>query len=731
MLYYPVNDSVLLEYRHFSTGAGQTVPLGINEGQAAFLKIQTGINPEEPLWINWKPTADPSDPIERVIDTTAIRISSDVWLQLDSAQGFDDFKQVAPDLDFIPKYQGQTGLTVKYDRVRLYFAQGWGFSSTSGLVMDAIYESRNSKLRTFVASKGITNASTEWKWLVTPLYYRQRAYLKYIEIWIPSLESALDTNRQLPNDFLFDPATLSRLRQDSALYEGDSTLEPRIRFRFWQINDIVQSFNNQTFLYCSAYRTRDDASEVSIEIPHKNNTDSISAWIAPSQDGDFFEYGPRYNGEAFSTWAIASEKSGAPLTLTHTIRVFEQVTTDAGDVSELPSSVVSHTSISAYDSDAVYYYRPIIKNPSAIGFVLQYEFDMFNEKTRMRTVKTATLLDTGVKKYGARLAKIQVAGVPHMTVKNVIATSVPDEAQSIREHVAMPAMFMNRSQFAPAQSPDSQTGSNWLLMDTYNISAIASTSIVDPDGQSLDQGLYMNPATIEESTTILGNGRGLLNLNPINNFILIRIFEKTGKTFKPIKWIKNSDTARVNLVFIDNQGNRTPRVSTLQINGVNSGEGVFLFNIPASVVKQLQSYETRNFYLTLTNFDSPIANQISYAEGVDHVIWSGKWYIGANAEEFKQLVESKRIGIIDQKLEQLQTAKSELQAVLDTVLKVAKETELSKDPGILLAQREQMTQSQVKFEEAVLNTAIADNLAIAQTELIKQIRESFNRGASQ
>jgi hypothetical protein len=299
--------------------------------------------------------------------------------------------------------------------------------------------------------------------------------------------------------------------------------------------------------------------------PFKN----IGAYIAPSDQGDYFEYFATDDGGFPEDFILFQNSIGNSYYLNHTIETLEQV---GGAL--LNTSNFSNIQTTAYDVPNLL--RPIVRYPQvASSFTLRYTMTLVNNKDQSRLIRIATYTSTDVSRYGAEIQPLQLQVLPQQQkIYNKVAGST---------NISVPSSGITPSQITK-------------FANVFVDRTLVNTSLTN---------LVVNGSTLREDTSnqttasaaiSYGVGQAYITISPFDNYYKFTFFQKAndGTT----KNIDLSSSGEYSMVFVDNQNKKVSAPSIADNNIAKPAKGELAFKIDETLSTQILQFTNKKFYIS-------------------------------------------------------------------------------------------------------------------------------------
>jgi len=467
---------------------------------------------------------------------------------------------IVPYNDFNPKLTPTANLeitfpsniSVVYDTIRYHILQGYNLENIDGLILSVAFLDQDGSYVTFSQIELSPGTAQNYTLDPNPLTIGSNIYDKYFQINVPSL---VDMNNQYaaasyPNK----PNTLAGKTSRSG--RGYVTGSP-MRISVWQINDITQ-VNGYDQYGVTLYA----ALSLESEDPFSN----VGAYIAPAENGDYFEYFATDNGGFIENFILFQNSIGNQYYIDHKVETVEQI-----GAAFIVTNNFSTIQTTAFDIPLLY--RPIIRYSSvAAGFTLRYTMTLVNSVNQSRLVRNAsyTSLDPG--RYGPYIAPLQLSVFPQtQKIYNKLANqsniSVPSNSIAPKEIVKYQNVFVENN--------------------TVNLT-MSNLSVKGVTISQADSGITQ--------TISYGLGQAYIRISPFDNYYKFTFYKRNANGTMDLLDLTSSGTFK--LVFIDNKNNKLFAPSIADKNLANAAQGELAFKVDQSLATQILTFTHRRFYVS-------------------------------------------------------------------------------------------------------------------------------------
>lgn len=552
--FFRIDDFFLLEYI-YSDGND---PLDVSDSGFNLLKNQYY---NENLLFS---SDGAKNTLRNVRDYSSVEIDRNLnkwaYLNVDVGQTYNDFDSKLTDDDDLP-LSFDLDYPIRYDKVRLHIASGYQFDDNDGFILELRVLDRAKREHSLAS---ITyRRSDEWA-IINPNEFLlgETLWNVYVEFQVPSLYyMLLDQNV----NFEGDPSYLSKQLTGGIGISNGS----QITAYFHRIQrSETDPLRDHTFFITTP---PDEFS-----IPRQDEYSLLSADIEESNDGDFFELSARFDGENIENYiGVLNQQPNSDYIIIHDIAVFENLS--GSEVQPTyPQRLIQDEN---FEQSIVF--RPVILNSNiATSWRLVYSIMLMNRATNESVVKTSQRIFTDVRKYGRTLNKLNLGTSPKIDkiynfVQNMEYKVVSPQSQNL---------IQSTSKFVP------------VFFDRENILATQNVASVSANNEVIADYSVRN-ITGDASTSAKEQGELVLNLTPIDNFYLFRLYRGQDDGLVPLD-LKRVGT--ITLIFLDDAGEKI-RVESQIFGDVDPSNGEVLFRIDGSLSTKLLNQEDKNWYLTVRN----------------------------------------------------------------------------------------------------------------------------------
>jgi hypothetical protein len=514
-----------------------------------------------------------------VRDRSSVQTSQNTFVRLDidRLEQYLDYDDKLTDVSNLP-VSFENNISVYYDTIRYHFLSGYNFGTKDGAIMQIQFPERNGKKATIsqlTYEKGDIDITTPNP---DPIYFNAGIYDHFIEVKIPSYASiTYDYDTQLANG-LADQTIASKISSDGqgfirnqpfnvSLYEIEST------------QDINGFYYYQTALFTIATIT-----------PFDEYAD-LAANIVENTDFDYFEYYPSWQAGFIEDFIYAESSLGNIYYIIHDIELKEQIGLRRVSTQKIQL-------LQDKDFNSPYLYRPVVMNPKATSFSINYSMRLVNKYSNVSILRTATVTSTEVDKYGPGVKRISLLHQPYpQKVYNKVIEPAVSKAYTLNVNPIERVI----TKYVPA----------FFERENVNISE---------EDLTIDNLGGLTQSTTVDASIAFGQGKSRIVINPYDNYYKFRVFVKNdGKENTLLDLGSNSDFY---LVF-EGGDNKTVKISSL-VNSTfqNPSKGELVFRLVESDSKKITAFTDRDFHIVAkTN------------NGIETSIYHGYWILPSERDQ--------------------------------------------------------------------------------------------------
>jgi len=457
-----------------------------------------------------------------------------------------------------------TNFSVVYDSVRFWILSGYNLSNIDGLIMQIQAQDQDLSYVTLSQILLRRASAGTYTFSPSPLSIGASIYDKYFQISIPSIASLMDSYQAAP-DGTKSQQVAARISKSG---EGFVINAP-LRITAYQVGSI-QTIEGYDTYFTSVINT--------LSLEAEDPFSEVGAFIAPSTDGQFFEYFATYDGGFIEDFILFQNSIGNAYVISHQIEVLEQI-----GAALIETSNFSSIQTTGYDIPNLY--RPIVRNASvAVSFTLRYTMTLVNNANQQRVVRISSYTSFDPHAYGTSIQPILLSNAPQVQkIYNKISSS--------------PSIQLSSDVFGAQTLGREVIRINNVYVDNTNITVGLTNLTVN------NNGLIEDPSSSGNSITYFSKGNAEIDISPFDNYYkFTAVMNTMGSDPKAM----NFDTdGSYFLQFIDNSGNKYSVPNLTNTNIANPAKGELLFKLDETSSTRILQFTDRTFYIT----NNPAKNQ--------------------------------------------------------------------------------------------------------------------------
>ena len=494
-----------------------------------------------------------------------------------------------------------------YDTVKLHLVQGFNFEENQALILSIKAKKKdgtNFILGNLVYKKDDTFETMN----PSSFFFGGRVYNSYLEIRILSLYNLI-------YDYWIGTLTGDTVVERITDFNGVKR-DQQIQIFFSWVNDI-KTIENQDYLTLIGTK--------SVDLPVRDQFETIGAYIAESTGGDYIEFYATYADSIIENYMIDLRSTSGDYILLHDLVISEYVYNYDGSSGSYNWIKTDDLQIAQYDEwGTPNVYRPVIRNSNAISFKIDYTVRLYNRDDNNQVWKSASLISQSASKYGRILRSINLGANPVQTkiynqkvVKDISINRVSDPV-------------VNNVKFITSLSNNS------------NIS-ITTESINEMPGATGSSSIVNSTTTLQKSSSgtsnlqVYDNGLAKVLIPESTAFLKFTIFQKVNKQNSAMNL---SGLGNMYLIFKSPTGDNI-EISEYPNTYTSKGLGEVVFKLSEKQAKQVLALTDRTFQIFLQN-DS----------GDRTFLYSGKFY---STTEFQSISETDRVSKLETQIKTLNT----------------------------------------------------------------------------
>ena len=608
-----------------------------------------------------------------ILDNSAVRLGreSTLWGYLDM-DAVTPIVEIDPNLELVDITRSMPS-NVKYDRVKLHLLSGYDFAGIDGIILQLNWNEWNNSGtggRNFTpAAQVYVKGEERIQFSTAPLFVGDRLFDRYIEFALPSLAEANfdfwitpEVSRSFGYQYTFDNVGFSKESLITAtLWEIDSTNFERNGNRYFVTG------NNYTATFNSA-----------------DQYAALSAVIQESQEYDYIEYYPTWNGEFLEDYINLLNSGGGDWTVVNQLDLYEQ----------LGSTFVktfSMTSLQDSALNAPATFRPVVRNAAlAISYTVDYVMRLLNKANGQEIIRRATLTSDNPKKYGPIIQRINVLeGFRPVKVYNKIINA---SSSTIKESVL----------YAGMGGPQ-KVIERVYVNSYYDVNYIAVDSI---SGNELTEIM---------GEIVYPQGENYIFITKFDNYVKFKVFTKSADKKRHVNLDLSSTGMNIKLAFILDDQSKTYIDPTPDITAADPGAGEVLFRLDDSLTTKLLTQKQKEYYLVNKN-----------DRGDEVLIYTGKYADAKERPTIKETTSKTVMTQLDTKLNTLKTLRDTIaggKSVIGRNTAIVNPQNTSPTADVVsISQAEQIANaqnSQTKLSAAAVGIKSAINSAIESGDISK------------
>lgn len=474
------------------------------------------------------------------------------------------------------------------DTLRFHFASGFNFTEVENIIVGAKHKMND--LKQIQLATILLNAATALSILTYnnhPLFIANTIYDRYIDVKIPAIP-------WMDADFdQFGSASFEYAITGGVGFIKNAPVSVFLAEAQYEEYNAPNNIAYDRYKFVNYYEGA---------VAQVNKFDALGCQIMEASDGDYIQFFATWNG-AFPDSLIASLNESGPdqnWIFSHQLQVYEQI----------GSTLYPTGNAIIYQDDKfdeVLAYRPILKEAGfAVSMSIDYTLRLINTLNGDQVIKTAALTVMNPNKYGKKLAKI----------------NLPDGAQSMKVYnKIVQKNFEISNLFAPKSTQVTVVP----IPPVPVIEKITEKVVVQeylPIKQMdimLSQENALNTVGNETDRVVYGQGRLVLPIDPVDNFIKFTAYQvnPVDSTNQKRIDLNNGSTFKLNF----GQTSKFSFDSLTDPSLTSPSRGEIAFRIPKeSALQILQMTKDNLFMITL----------ISKTDGTETLFYTGTWVSSAN-----------------------------------------------------------------------------------------------------
>jgi len=474
------------------------------------------------------------------------------------------------------------------DTLRFHFASGFNFTEIENIIVGAKHKMND--LKQIQLATILLDAATALSLLTYnnhPLFIANTIYDRYIDVKIPAIPW-MDADYEQ-----FSSASFEYAITNGVGFIKNAPVSVFLAEAQYEEYNAPNNVTYDRYKFVNYYEG---------SVAQVNKFDALGCQIAEAADGDYIQFFATWNG-AFPDALITSLNESGPdqnWIFSHQLQVYEQI----------GSTLYPTGNAIIYQDDKfdeVLTYRPILKEAGfAVSMSIDYTLRLINTLNGDQVIKTASLSVINPNKYGKKLAKI----------------NLPDGAQSMKVYnKIVQKNFEISNLFAPKSTqvtvipvppiPVVEKITEKVVVQEYV--PIKQMDIM------LSQENALNKVGNETDKVVYGQGRLVLPIDPVDNFIKFTAYQANPVDATNQKRIDLNNGSTFKLNF--GQTSKYSFDSLVDPSLTSPSRGEIAFRIPKeSALQILQMAKDNLFMLTL----------VSKIDGTETLFYTGTWVSSVN-----------------------------------------------------------------------------------------------------
>lgn len=500
--------------------------------------------------------------------------------------------------DYDPKLTPSASLPINftnpqapvYDTIKLHLVQGFNFEDNKALILTV--KARRKDGSTFILCNLVYNKQDVWETLnPSSFFFGGRIYNSYLEVRVLSLYNLI---------YDYWLGTLNGDTVAEKITDQIGILRDQQIQVFFSFVNTVETIDGQTYL--NLINTK------SIDIPTRDQFETIAATIQESSAGDYIEFYATYNGSIIENYILALNSSGYDYILLHDLILSEYVYDwSTSSYAWLKTDDLQINQQNEFDKPNTF--RPIIKNSGAIAFKIDYTVRMYNKNDNSQVWKNSSMISNSAAKYGRVLKSINLGDNP-------IQTKIYN--QKITKDISINRItepVINNVKYITSLS--------------NNIDISITSEAINPVAGATSGTLATQQSTLQNGGTsnlqVFGNGLGRIHLPNSAVYLKFTIFQLTRGQNRRMNL---SGLGDLFINFISPEGEDI-EFGEYPSQYTSKTGGEVVFRLAAVEAKKILKLTDKTFSIFLQN-----------ESGDRTFLYSGKFY---STEEINKLIETDKI----------------------------------------------------------------------------------------
>lgn len=533
-------------------------------------------------------------------------------LDIDRIIPYNDYdSELTPSLNLPIPFTNPSGYAPVYDTIKLHLVQGFNFEQYEGLTLNV--KALRKDGTPFNLLNWVFNREDTWEVLnPNSFFFAGRVYDSYIEVRVLSLYNLI-------YDYWLGVLTGDTVAERVTRQIGIKK-EQQIQVSFSWIREFKEVDGQEyAYLYDS----------IQVDIPTQDQFENIAAFIGESSDGDYIEFYGTYKGSIIQQFITDLNNNGYDFILLHDLTIYEYVyDSSSGSYYWVKTDDMQISQINNYGEPNTY--RPVIKNPSAISYKIDYVIRLYNRNDNSQIWKTSSMISQSPAKYGRKLLQLNIGANPIQS--KIFNKNVVKEVQINR--ISEPVL----------------DNTKYITSFLDNTLVSVSYESINPNTQTQSKASTVNninqPYSTSVAGTIYANGLARVLVSDSVCFLKFVIYQKDPKSGQNSP-MNLSGIGEIILSFITDT-NETLDIPEFPSTFTSKTRGEIVFRLTEQQSKQVLAFQSRQFRLFLDN-----------EKGERTFLYNGKWY---NQTEWMNLAEANKVAELEKKIADITGVNMQLMA---------------------------------------------------------------------
>ena len=605
--YISLSASVLLEYQYRDQSSNTNE---FTTTVAPWFLMENGHDDSIALFNNDNSTNLTGNVRTRMGTPTDPTIAQYGYLKLDQIIALNDYDPELTSTSNLPvTFNPQE--VVAYDVIRIHLTQGFNYENQEGFQFRLSFTNNDDKIVRYMnlAYRKEDNYS---QINPSPFLFGGKYYASYIELKVPALYNLVD------EFYAAQDTGQPTINLPSGKLSGGSGPKRRslidVEFAWIPQQKVI---NGQTYFNSYEWKT--------INLPTLDQFADLSAVVQEATDGDYWELYAAWNNVIIDNFINQlNDIPGNDYLILHELKVLEYLWPTGGSQ---PTFVQTGNLEFVQDSDYAnpIPYRPIIQNPAAIAYRLEYTIRLFNRADNSSIWKFGSQDSNDVSKYAKYLKRINLGVNP---IQPKIYNKIVDKGVNFFGSNETGSALSSASEYAKFVTSFYTTNNIILSSENAFIQTNPTTNQVELTsvGNSL-------------SETIYAQGLARIQLTSSDTFIKFVIYTGSKETYT---FLDLTGLGTITLNFFNDSG-EIKSYKNFETESVDQKSGEIVFKIPSKDSQRISEYQKRQFTISANNGES------------DSQLYSGTFQVVGSEN---QTLQERKIESLEKKIKELdQTVK--------------------------------------------------------------------------